>query len=177
MLAPNTALGIEPVKFCAVKLVKLAPETAPKEPDHVPDVTVPTDVKLDVTTVEFKIVPVSVPAAAVTVPELPKLIAVPLTVTELFVNAEFGMDVNDAPDPENAVDVNVPVLGLKVNLVLDVFATVNVPDVDWPKITYLDAFVVVSSVMVAPAVILVLDIDDILPLAANLITGIAVVPP
>ena len=103
----------------AVNDVKFAPETAPKEPDHVPDVTVPTDVKLDVTTVEFKIVPVSVPAAAVTVPELPKLIAVPLTVTELFVNAELGIEVKDAPDPENTVDVKVPVLGLKYNFVFE----------------------------------------------------------
>ena len=45
--------------------------------------------------------PVNVPAAAVTVPEPPKLIDVPFTVTELFVNAELGIDVKFAPDPLN----------------------------------------------------------------------------
>ena len=44
---PSTADGIVPVKLPAVKLVKLAPEIGPNEPDHVPDVIVPVVVKLD----------------------------------------------------------------------------------------------------------------------------------
>ena len=43
---PNTAEGIVPDKLPAVRLVKLAPDTAPKEPDQVPVVTVPVVVKL-----------------------------------------------------------------------------------------------------------------------------------
>ena len=57
-------------------------------------VIVPTAVKLDVTTVELRVVPVSVPAAAVTVPDAPKAMLVPLTVTVLLVNALFGMLLN-----------------------------------------------------------------------------------
>lgn len=53
--------------FAGVKLVKDAPETAPKEPDHVPDVIVPTEVRDDATTFDARVVPVSVPAAAATV--------------------------------------------------------------------------------------------------------------
>ena len=41
------ALATVPVTFAPVMLVKLAPETAPKDPDHVPDVIVPVVVKLD----------------------------------------------------------------------------------------------------------------------------------
>ena len=44
---PITVDEIVPVKFPAVRLVKLAPDTAPNEPDHVPEVIVPTDVRLD----------------------------------------------------------------------------------------------------------------------------------
>ena len=44
------------------------------------DANVPTVVSEDVTTVEFKVVPVNVPAAAVTVPPVPSVIAVPLMV-------------------------------------------------------------------------------------------------
>jgi len=44
---PSTADGMVPDKLPAVKLVKLAPDTAPKDADHVPDVTVPVVVKLD----------------------------------------------------------------------------------------------------------------------------------
>ena len=43
---PNTAEGIVPLKFPAVRLVKLAPDTAPNKPDQVPEVTVPVVVKL-----------------------------------------------------------------------------------------------------------------------------------
>ena len=44
---PSTDEGIVPLKFPAVRLVKLAPDTAPKEPDQVPEVTVPVVVKLE----------------------------------------------------------------------------------------------------------------------------------
>lgn len=38
---PRTAEGIVPDKFPAVRFVRLAPETAPNDADHVPEVTVP----------------------------------------------------------------------------------------------------------------------------------------
>ena len=44
---PRTPDGIVPLRFPAVKLVKFAPDTAPKEPDQVPLVIVPTVAKLD----------------------------------------------------------------------------------------------------------------------------------
>lgn len=44
---PSTAEGIVPDKFPAVRLVKLAPLTAPKDADHVPEVTVPVVVRLE----------------------------------------------------------------------------------------------------------------------------------
>lgn len=55
----------------------------------------PTLVSEELTTVELRVVPVSVPAAAVTVPEPPSEIAVPLTVTDeltiiALVTVEFG---------------------------------------------------------------------------------------
>lgn len=43
---PNTPVGIVPDKLPAVRLVRLAPDTAPNEPDQVPDVIVPTVAKL-----------------------------------------------------------------------------------------------------------------------------------
>ena len=46
MELPKTVDGIVPAKFPAVRLVKLAPLTAPNKPDHVPVVTVPVVVKL-----------------------------------------------------------------------------------------------------------------------------------
>jgi hypothetical protein len=44
---PSTPDGIVPDKLPAVRLVRLAPDTAPKEADHVPEVTVPVVVRLD----------------------------------------------------------------------------------------------------------------------------------
>ena len=46
MELPRTAEGIVPDKLPAVRLVKLAPLTAPNDPDQVPEVTVPTVAKL-----------------------------------------------------------------------------------------------------------------------------------
>ena len=44
---PKTVDGIVPVKLPAESEVKFAPETAPNEPDQVPDVTVPVVVRED----------------------------------------------------------------------------------------------------------------------------------
>ena len=51
---------------------------------QVPEVIVPTEVREDETIVEFRDVPVRVPAAAVTVPEPPRAIDVPFTVSDEF---------------------------------------------------------------------------------------------
>ena len=52
---------------------------------------VPNEVREDETTVEFKVVPVRVPAAAVTVSEAPNAIAVPFTVSELLTKLALVM--------------------------------------------------------------------------------------
>ena len=44
---PKTADGIVPDKLPAVRLVRFAPDTAPKDADQVPEVTVPVVVRLD----------------------------------------------------------------------------------------------------------------------------------
>jgi hypothetical protein len=78
------------------------------KPDPIaPAVNVPTLVNDDDTTVALSAVPVSVPAAAVTVPDAPRLIDVPFTVTALLASAEFGIAVK--PDPI-APAVSVPTL-------------------------------------------------------------------
>lgn len=53
--------------FAAVKLVRFAPDIAPKSPDQVPAVIMPTLVNEEAVTPAAKVPPVSVPAAAVTV--------------------------------------------------------------------------------------------------------------
>ena len=45
--------------FDALSVVKLAPETAPNEPDQVPDVIVPTVAKLGIDVIEFCVAPVT----------------------------------------------------------------------------------------------------------------------
>ena len=62
--------------------VRLAPDTAPKLPDQVPEVMVPTEVKLDAVTPDAKVLPDNVPAAAVTV-----MSALPLNDTPLMLLA------------------------------------------------------------------------------------------
>jgi hypothetical protein len=66
-------------------------------PFHVPIVIVPTEVKLELTTVELSDVPVSVPAAAVTVcdPALVNDIDVPLREILEFVNEIVGLEPSD----------------------------------------------------------------------------------
>jgi hypothetical protein len=63
----RTADGMVPLKLPAVRLVRFAPDTAPKEPDQVPLVIVPTEVKEEPVTPEASVLPERVPAAAVTV--------------------------------------------------------------------------------------------------------------
>lgn len=46
-LVALVALATVPVTFAPVMLVKLAPLTAPKDPDQVPEVIVPVVVRLD----------------------------------------------------------------------------------------------------------------------------------
>jgi len=53
---PRTIDGIVPVRFPAVRLVRFSPDTVPKEADQVPLVTVPTEVRLDETTEEPRVV-------------------------------------------------------------------------------------------------------------------------
>ena len=79
-----------------VEVPVVAPETAR-------DVKVPTDVKLDAVTLEFKVDPVSVPAAAVTVADDPREMDVPFTVKELLESLPFAID------PASMVLVTVPV--------------------------------------------------------------------
>ena len=83
VVLPKTALGSVPIKLAAVMFVKLAPLTAPNKPDQVPDVTVPTPVSDELTTVAFNVVPVNVPAAAVTVMSADPLNATPLIFLEV----------------------------------------------------------------------------------------------
>ena len=63
-----------------------------------PVVTVPTCVRLDNVTPEFNVVPVNVPAAAVTVFESPRLKETPLTVIVLFVKAPLGILLKLPPE-------------------------------------------------------------------------------
>ena len=46
MELPRTPDGIVPDRLPAVRLVRLAPDTAPKDADQVPEVTVPVVVRL-----------------------------------------------------------------------------------------------------------------------------------
>lgn len=56
---PITVEGIVPERFPAVRFVRFAPETAPNEPDQVPEVIVPTEVRLDPVTPEPRVVELS----------------------------------------------------------------------------------------------------------------------
>ena len=78
----------------------------------------------------------------------------------------------------NTVEFKVPVLGLKYSLELDVFATDNVPVVTVESVTYLLAFVVVSSVIVTPPELNEMFAEDVIrPYVSTVITGICVEPP
>ena len=100
---PEVMVRFWPAATVSPPLAAIAPET-------VSDVSVPTDVNDDVTTVEFNVVPVSVPAAAVTVMLVDPSKAVPLMVLPgLKVEADVALPLNA---PEKVVAVTVPVLGL-----------------------------------------------------------------
>jgi len=94
-----------------------------------PPDNVPTLVRLEDTTVAFNVVPVNVPAAAVTVPDAPNAIGVPFTVTDEFARYAFAIpvpcqtpvaivptDVRDDPTTVAARDVpdNVPAAAVTV---------------------------------------------------------------
>ena len=74
-------------------------------PFQTPEVIVPTLVREDETTFDAKVVPVKVPAAAVTVPEAPSAIEVPFTVTELLARYALAIAV-----PFHTPEVIVPTL-------------------------------------------------------------------
>ena len=129
----KTADGIVPLRLPAVKLVRLAPDTAPNEPDHGPDVTVRVVVRLaepanghapivlyDTVTAEppLNVEPETAPAPpllkvklfvvfAVTVPLAPSDIAVPLMVTDEFVSDELAILVRVFEAPEMVLLVRV----------------------------------------------------------------------
>ena len=108
-----------PDKLPAVKLVKLAPLTAPKKALQVPEEIVPTEVKLEVTTVGFNIVDVSVCALAVAVPDPPREIEVPLTVIELLFKALLGILLKLVPANVAAAPI-ATFCGVLIVKVLDV---------------------------------------------------------
>ena len=83
--------------------------TAIVVPFHTPVAIVPTEVKEELTTVELSVVPVRVPAAAVTVPDAPRAIAVPFTVIELFDNWAFVIEPKVPPSVRLPELVTVPV--------------------------------------------------------------------
>ena len=92
----------------------------------------PPAIFVDVTAdVAEEALPVNAPTNVVDVTELnpanvvtvaPSATAVEPIVTELFVNALFGILVNDAPDPAKPVAVNIPDDGTKYKSVLEVLS-------------------------------------------------------
>jgi hypothetical protein len=75
---PSTPVGIVPDKLPAVSEVKFAPDTAPKEPDQVPVVIVPTEVREDAVTPALRVVPeifaALTPLAVVAVAAFPSML-------------------------------------------------------------------------------------------------------
>ena len=109
-----------PDKLATAVLAKFALAIA--VPFHVPEVIVPTDVRLDETTLEASVVPVREPASAVAVidPLDPRGIDVPFIVIEELTNALFGIPVIFVPDIVGAVTksiVTAPVAPLTVMFV------------------------------------------------------------
>ena len=132
MELPNTAEGIVPDRFPAVNPVKLAPDTAPNDPDQVPDVIVPTVVKEELVTLEDNVDPVKNPAGAepsieiipvnaCAADDLFKAMAVVPTYAVELPNTALGIvpdklpavnDVKPEPFPLNDVAVNGPVFAV-----------------------------------------------------------------
>lgn len=90
---------------------------------------VPTLVKLEAVTPTARVAPVNVPAAAATVPLAPSAIAVPLTVTELLVNAAFGIAVKLVPVNIGAVTNPIVTAPVAPDTVTFVPATLDVTPV------------------------------------------------
>ena len=80
---------------------------------------VPREVKEEVTTVALRVVPVKVPAAAVTVISADPLNDTPLMF--LAVCRVVAVEALPVRGPVKPVEVNIPVDGLKVNLVEETF--------------------------------------------------------
>ena len=104
--------------------------TANVDPFQVPDVIVPTPVKLELVTVDFKVVPDNVPASATIVMSALPLNAVPLIFLEVAnVVAVLALPVNA---PVNPVELT------ELNPVTEVTVQPNVIVVE-PKVVVLDA--------------------------------------
>ena len=87
--------------FVAFNVVKFAPETAPNEPDQVPEVIVPTEVRDEKMTFEARVVPVNEPAAA----------APPTIIASSSANAVFkALEVMGVPVPNEVVIMQVQCL-------------------------------------------------------------------
>jgi len=75
---PSTPVGIVPDRLPAVSEVRFAPDTAPKEPDQVPVVIVPTEVSEDAVTPALRVVPeilaAATPLAVVAVAAFPSIL-------------------------------------------------------------------------------------------------------
>jgi len=86
-------LVIEAVSVPEVVSVEVTDNTELVAPEIVSDPSVPTDVRDELTTVEFKVVPDRVPAGAMTaLPDAAVISPLPLTV-------KVGMEVDDPKDP------------------------------------------------------------------------------
>lgn len=84
--------------FVAFNVVKFAPDTAPNEPDQVPEVIVPTEVRDEKMTFEARVVPVNDPAAA----------APPTIIASSSANAVFkALEVMGVPVPNEVVIMQV----------------------------------------------------------------------
>ena len=119
-LVAFVALATVPVTFAPVIFIKLAPDTAPKEPDHVPVLIVPTVVKLanDVKDVLLDAVMFNA------VPPIFKLDAVPVKPVPGPLNCVDAVIV--VPETVPTVMLGVPV---KLDAVEDVVAVAALPPI------------------------------------------------
>lgn len=148
---PSTADGIVPLRLPAVRFVRFAPDTAPKDADHVPDVTVPVVVRLDepangdAPTVLWEIVWAVLPLKVV--PEaapVPLLLNVTAAVVALAVVAVVAFPLRAAvivpalklPDASRATMVDAVLafvaFDVTVNVAAPVWFAVNVAEPESP---------------------------------------------
>jgi len=128
----------------------------------------------------LSVVPVRVPAAAVTVPVAPRAIVVPLTVTELYVKAPLGIDVNDAPLPLNTVADNVPVDGTKdslVELVVAGLLPVDAADRTGYQVELELVLSVIATLFALVAVVAVVAVDALPVKAPTKVVDVTLVSP